>query len=104
MADKGPSQGRFIVIDGPEGSGKSTQVRRLADWLVPAGRPVNVWRDPGGTEAGERIRGLLLDPAHCEVVPLTELLLFLAARAQLLAEKVRPALARAEQVRLDRVH
>jgi dTMP kinase len=98
------SPGRLVVIDGPEGSGKSTQVERLRAHQARCGRPVSVFRDPGGTDAGERIRGLLLDPGMGTVDPLTEILLFLASRAQLLAEKVRPALQRGERVLLDRFH
>ncbi|MBN2490205.1 MAG: dTMP kinase [Planctomycetes bacterium] len=97
-------RGRLVVLDGPEGSGKSTQVARLEAHLQRAGRSVAVFRDPGGTPAGERIRALLLDPGMGPVDPLTEILLFLASRAQLLAEKVRPALARGERVLLDRFH
>lgn len=96
--------GRFIVVDGPEGSGKTTQVERLERHLRAGGHPVVRLRDPGGTRAGERIRDVLLDPSTGEVAPLTEILLFLASRAQLLHEKVRPALERGEVVLLDRFH
>ena len=96
--------GLFLVVDGPEGSGKSTQVERLARFLETTGRTVRVFRDPGGTRAGERIRALLLDTDTGEVGPLTEILLFLASRAQLIEEKIRPSLARGETVVLDRFH
>jgi dTMP kinase len=105
MAGDGEAgRGRLIVLDGPEGSGKSTQIERLARHLEGLGHPVSCHRDPGGTRAGERIRSVLLDDDTGEVAPLTEILLFLASRAQLLAEKVVPALARGEVVLLDRFH
>lgn len=104
MAERRIDAGLFLVVDGPEGSGKSTQVERLARFLKTTGRTVQVFRDPGGTRAGERIRALLLDPDTGEVAPLTEILLFLASRAQLIEEKIRPSLARGETVVLDRFH
>lgn len=103
-AERVPLRGRLIVLDGPEGSGKSTQIQRLAAHFEAGGHRVSVHRDPGGTAAGERIRGILLDAGTGEVAPLTEVLLFLASRAQLLAEKVVPALERGELVLLDRFH
>jgi len=96
--------GRFIVVDGPEGSGKTTQVERLERHLLGLGRRVVRLREPGGTRVGERIRDVLLDPSTGEVAPLTEILLFLASRAQLLHEKIRPALERGDVVLLDRFH
>jgi len=104
MTDREVDSGRFLVVDGPEGSGKSSQVHRIFDHLRNTGHAVQVFRDPGGTSAGERIRGLLLDPAMGEVVPLTEILLFLASRSQLIQEKIKPALRRGEIVVLDRFH
>ncbi len=96
--------GRFFVIDGPEGAGKSTQLARVTDYLTARGHRVQSWRDPGGTAVGERIRALLLDARDVPIAPLTELMLFLASRAQLVDECVAPALARGETVLLDRFY
>lgn len=94
------ASGNFIVLEGIEGSGKSTQARRLADWLEARGLPCLLTREPGGTALGEEIRKLLL---HGGPVPaLAELLLMLAARAALLEEVVRPALAEGRIVVADR--
>ena len=93
-------QGSFIVLEGIEGSGKSTQAALLGEWLEALGVPHRLTREPGGTELGEAIRGLLL---HGGAMPAeTELLLMLAARAALLAEVIRPALAGGEVVVADR--
>lgn len=89
-------RGIFIVLEGIEGSGKSTQVALLAQWLEQQRVPHLVTREPGGTPLGEEIRRLLL---HGEAMPaVTELLLMLAARSTLLEAAVRPALARGEVV------
>lgn len=96
-------RGRFVVFDGPDGSGKSTQFHRLCNSARAAGLEVCEVREPGGTHIGEQIRKLLLDPAVKEDVDLrAEMLLFMASRAQLLAQRVRPALARGELVLADR--
>ncbi len=96
-------RGRFVVFDGPDGSGKSTQFRRLCDNARAAGLVVCEVREPGGTHIGEQIRKLLLDPSVKEDVDLrAEMLLFMASRAQLLAQRVRPALERGELVLADR--
>ena len=96
-------RGRFVVFDGPDGSGKSTQFRRVVDLARGRGVPVCEVREPGGTHIGEAIRRVLLDPAVKEEVDLRcEMLLFMASRAQLLAQKIRPALARRELVLADR--
>ena len=96
-------RGRFLVFDGPDGSGKSTQFRRLVDLVEGHGTRVCEVREPGGTFIGEQIRRLLLDPSVKEEVDLRcEMLLFMASRAQLLAQKIRPALARGELVLADR--
>ena len=92
----------FLTLEGPEGAGKSTQGRLLADAIRATGREVVLVREPGGTEVGERIRGLLLDPGHRNLAPRTEMLLFAAARAQLVAEVVRPALSAGLVVVCDR--
>ncbi|HBS29293.1 MAG TPA: dTMP kinase [Phycisphaerales bacterium] len=94
--------GRFIVFDGPDGSGKSTQFRRLLSRVGRRGVTVCEVRDPGGTPVGERIRGILLDPAHGEMSTRCEMLLYMASRAQLVEERIRPALARGELVLADR--
>ncbi len=96
-------RGRFVVFDGPDGSGKSTQFRRLVNLAETHGTTVCEVREPGGTHIGEQIRRVLLDPTIKEEVDLRcEMLLFMASRAQLLAQKVRPALARRELVLADR--
>jgi len=94
--------GRFITLEGGEGAGKSTQVARLRDWWEARGAEVLVTRQPGGTPLAEKIRALLLHEHAAPVDDLTELLLLFAARAQFLAEQVRPALARDAVVLCDR--
>src|SRR6266511_2978032 len=81
----------FLSLDGLDGTGKSTQCRLLADWLRRRGREVTTCADPGGTAVGEVIRGLLLNHRHDLSLP-CEALLFMASRAQLVAEVIRPAL------------
>lgn len=88
-------RGKFIVFDGPDGSGKSTQFRRLADLAQDAGIRVCEVREPGGTHIGELVRKVLLeyrDDTHGEMDMRCEMLLFMASRAQLVAERIRPAL------------
>ena len=85
-------RGRFITFEGPEGSGKTTQAALLADVLRARGVPVVATREPGGTVLGERIRDLLLDPAAA-IDPVADAFLFNAARRQLVAEVIEPALA-----------
>lgn len=94
-------RGLFIVFEGVEGAGKSTQLRRLASRLEQSGTAYRRVREPGGTEVGERIRETVLDPA-LDVEVETELLLMLAARAEFVRKIVRPALARGEVVLADR--
>lgn len=91
----------FISFEGVDGCGKSTQVALLADALRREGRAVLTLREPGGTKAAERIRGLLADP-ETPLEPLAELLLFCAARADLVAREIRPALAAGTTVICDR--
>ncbi len=94
------SNGRFIVLEGPDGSGKSTQAARLAGSLRGAGREVEHLRDPGGTEVGDRIREWLLHAGHLDRT--VETFLFLASRAALVAERIRPALAAGRVVLCER--
>jgi dTMP kinase len=88
-----PVRGQFITIEGPEGSGKTTQAAHVEAFLVELGVPVTLTREPGGTALGERIRGLLLDPAASRIDPLADAFLFNAARHQLVTEVIEPALA-----------
>lgn len=94
--------GRFITLEGGEGCGKSTQARRLAEALRARGRIVHVTREPGGTPLAERVRALLKEESDDPPCDRAELLLFLAARAQLVRTTIRPALARGEWVVSDR--
>jgi dTMP kinase len=94
--------GLFITLEGPEGAGKSTNRDYLAELLGASGREVVLTREPGGTPLAERIREILLAPAAEPMAVDTELLLMFAARAQHLAQVVRPALARGALVLCDR--
>lgn len=96
--------GKFVVFEGGDGSGKSTQFRRLADACKEAGVQVCEVREPGGTDVGEAIRNVLLAPrgSACDMTVRTEMLLYMASRAQLMEETIRPALARHELVLADR--
>lgn len=96
--------GVFITFEGGEGSGKSTQLDRLGSMLQHAGRTVRCLREPGGTHMGEAVRELLLDPANSGMDARAELLLYEAARAQLVAEVIEPALAAGEIVLCDRFY
>jgi dTMP kinase len=92
----------FVTFEGPEGCGKSTQMRLLAAHLREQGFDVLTTREPGGTPIGDRVRAVLLDPEHTEMEPPTEFLLFSAARAQHVAQVIRPHLARGGVVLCDR--
>lgn len=92
----------FISFEGSDGSGKTTQIQLLADHLRAAGRTVLSTREPGGTRIGDGIRQLLLDLDHTEMHARAETLLFNAARAQIVAEVIRPALAAGTTVLCDR--
>lgn len=94
--------GRFLVFEGPDGSGKSTQFRRLLQVCEKAGMPVCQVREPGGTDVGEKIREVLLDRAHTGMSLRCEMLLYMASRAELLERRIAPALARGELVLADR--
>ncbi len=97
-----PRRGLLITFEGPEGSGKSTLIRALADRIAELGEPPVLLREPGGTATGERIRAILLDPALPELRPETELLLMVSSRAQLVRESVLPALTANRIVLCDR--
>jgi dTMP kinase len=94
--------GKFVVFDGPDGSGKSTQFRRFAEYCSARGVTVTEVREPGGTHIGEHIRSVLLDPANDSMAMRCEMLLYMASRAQLFEERIVPALARKELVLADR--
>ena len=95
-------RGKFITFEGPEGGGKSTQVQTLAEWLRKQGKKVVVTREPGGTRMSELIRSLVRDEMEDPPVTRCEVLLFLAARAQVVSQVIRPALAHGEWVVCDR--
>jgi dTMP kinase len=95
-------RGRFITVEGGEGAGKSTLMERVSVWLEDRGHRVVKTREPGGTEAAERIRAIILSNSHANLCDQAELLLLFAARAQHLDELIRPALARGEDVLCDR--
>lgn len=92
----------LLVIEGPEGAGKTTQVRMLAELLGGIGPQVVAVREPGGTPLGDEIRKILLDHPASDIVPRAESLLFMASRAQLVEREIRPALAAGATVILDR--
>ena len=92
----------FITFEGPEGSGKSTQLKLLEEWLGERGHDVLATREPGGTSISESVRAILLDPANTEMRPVTEILLFSAARAQIVAQVIRPHMERGGVVLCDR--
>jgi len=96
------TRGCFIVLEGPEGAGKSTQLPRLARRLTAAGHDLAMTREPGGTPHGERIRAVLLDPAGEALDPVAEALLFAAARAELVRRVIGPALEAGRVVLSDR--
>ena len=94
--------GRFIVFDGPDGSGKSTQLRRFVKWCQKEGLIVNEVREPGGTQIGEQVRQILLDPSNNGMALQCEMLLYMASRAQLVEQEIVPAIKRGELVVADR--
>ncbi len=95
-------KGYFITFEGAEGSGKSTQIRNAVAFLKKKGRSVVMLREPGGTRISEGVRAILLDKRLKEMTPVTELLLYLAARAQIVREKILPALRQGKVVICDR--
>ena len=94
--------GKFIVLDGPDGCGKTTQAKLLAQWLSEQGVPIETFRDPGDTAIGEKIRQILLNPEHITMSTAAEVLLYMAARAQLWEEKIAQGLTQKKCVVLDR--
>lgn len=99
---KSKFSGKFIVLDGPDGCGKTTQAKLLAQWLERQDVVTETFRDPGDTAIGEKIRQVLLNPEHIAMGTTTEVLLYMAARVQLWQEKIAPALAKKKCVILDR--
>lgn len=95
-------RGLLITLEGPEGSGKTSQIAALRQALQAEGRRVRTYAEPGGTRISEAVRGILLDERHTEMAPRAEVLLFLAARAQLVEQEIRPALAEGCIVLCDR--
>ena len=95
-------QGFFLTFEGLDGSGKSTQIRRLAQWLEARGESFILTRQPGGTQIGDRIRALLLDSRTEGLSPMAELGLMFSDRAQAIAEVIRPALDAGKIVVCDR--
>jgi dTMP kinase len=95
-------KGFLLTVEGVDGSGKSTQVRRIATYLKRCGHTVTLVREPGGTPLGERIRRWLLDRKRTGITPPTELCLYLAARGQVYADVIRPALEKGGVVLCDR--
>ena len=90
------------MLDGPDGCGKSTQARLVAEWIAARGIEVVSYRDPGTTVIGEKIREILLDPSHTAMADNVEVLLYMAARAQLWTEHIGPDLERGRCVVMDR--
>lgn len=94
--------GRFLVFEGPDGSGKTTQLRRFLNLCRDHDIPLCEVREPGGTAVGERVRTILLDHAHQDMSMRCEMLLYMASRAQLVEQRIRPALAQRQLVVADR--
>ncbi|WP_311080872.1 dTMP kinase [Paenibacillus polymyxa] len=95
-------KGIFITLEGGDGSGKTTMIQRLAKFMEGEGYPVITTREPGGIEISEKIRSIILDPAHTSMDARTEALLYAAARRQHLVEKVKPAIEQGAIVLCDR--
>ncbi|WP_458460145.1 dTMP kinase [Paenibacillus sp.] len=95
-------RGKFITLEGGEGSGKTTMIGRIGSYFEQRGIPYVVTREPGGIEIAEKIRSIILDPLHTAMDARTEALLYAAARSQHLAEKVEPALRAGKAVICDR--
>lgn len=97
-------KGAFISFEGIDGSGKTTQIQRLAQWFEDKGHEVLSTRQPGGTPIGQAIRKVLLDPANTKLIPQSELLLYMADRLQHLHELILPARLQGKMVLCDRFH
>lgn len=95
-------KGIFISIEGPDGSGKSTQIENIKRFFQNRNMDILFTREPGGTAIGERIRGIILDKECCEMDPMTEAMLYAASRAQHVAQVIKPALAEGRVVVCDR--
>lgn len=95
-------KGLFITFEGPDGSGKTTQIKLFADYLSTKGYDVYSTREPGGTFISDQIRHILLSPDHNELIDQAEILLYAASRAQLVHEKIIPALEAGKIVLCDR--
>jgi len=94
--------GLFITFEGPDGAGKTTQIKRLAEYAANLSREIIVTREPGGTPVSDLIRSIVLSPVHTELRDQTEVLLYAASRAQHVYEKIVPALERGSIVLCDR--
>ncbi|MGC2617305.1 MAG: dTMP kinase [Terracidiphilus sp.] len=95
-------RGLFITLEGLDGSGKTTQIKRLAAWMQKRGLDPVITRQPGGTPTGDRIRALLLDSGSTPLAPMTEMALMFADRAQAISEVISPALSAGKVVLCDR--
>ncbi|MCX8130771.1 MAG: dTMP kinase [Clostridia bacterium] len=95
-------RGLFITVEGTDGSGKSTQIKLMEDYLKGNGFEVVLTREPGGTKIGEKVRSLILDPDNVEMGEVAEMLLYAAARAQLVSELIKPSLESGKIVICDR--
>lgn len=102
--DGAHAPGIFITFEGGEGAGKSTHIRFLAEALEEHGREVLCLREPGGTAVGEQLRSIVLDPENAALSDEAELLIYEAARAQIVSEVIAPALARGAVVLCDRFY
>jgi dTMP kinase len=100
--DDATHRGSFLSLDGPDGGGKTTQAARLVEWLRQEGHEVVACRDPGGTPLGERLRDVLLERSTVTPTVRAEMLLYMASRAQLVEEVIRPALQAGKFVVCDR--
>lgn len=102
QVQKNEERGLFISIEGPDGAGKSTQLEKIREYFHRKEIPVMFLREPGGTDIGEKLREIILDPENSEMRPLTEALLYAAARAQLVEELILPNLQAGITVVCDR--
>lgn len=96
------ARGLFITFEGPDGAGKTTQIENIDRYFKEKGKSVVISREPGGTRISEKLRELVLDKENVEMNDTTEMLIYAAARAQHVAEKIKPALERGEMVICDR--